>query len=170
MPTRAMWPLWLHPLFVRSPQWAIFKLYAMSPLRTLTRSAIGNAGVDLASVGRWERNCELAISDASFRFRADKGSRVMWGISTGISFSNISRSASFYANHFEHLSCFSLTHSPRPSPQALSSEAFHRREKLNSGVGQILRLWSLSFYSVFSGCNMLLYTMSTPKKLFFFFQ
>ena len=92
----------------------------------------------------------------------------MWGISTGISFSNISRSASFYANHFEHLSCFSLTHSPRPSPQALSSEAFHRREKLNSGVGQILRLWSLSFYSVFSGCNMLLYTMSTPKKLFFF--
>ena len=92
----------------------------------------------------------------------------MWGISTGISFSNISRSASFYANHFEHLSCFSLTHSPRPSPQALSSEAFHRQEKLNSGMGQILHLWSLSFYSVFSGCNMLLYTMSTPKKLFFF--
>ena len=93
----------------------------------------------------------------------------MWGISTGISFLNISRSASFYANHFEHLSCFSLTHSPWPSPQPLSSETFHRREKLNSGVGQILRLWSLSFYSVFSGCNMLLYTMSTPKKLFFFF-
>ena len=159
MSTRALWPLWLHPLFVRSPQWAIFKLYAMSPLWTLTRSVIGNAGMELASVGRWGRNHELTISDSdtSFRFSADKGSQVMWGISTGISFSNISRLASFYANHFEHLSCFSLTHSPRPLPQPLSSETFHRLEKLSSGVGRILHLWrSLSFYSDFSGCSMLL--------------
>ena len=36
MPARAMWPLWLHPLFVRSPQCAIFSLYTMSLLWTLT--------------------------------------------------------------------------------------------------------------------------------------
>ena len=31
-----MWPLWLHHLFVRAPQWAIFWLYTMSLLWTLT--------------------------------------------------------------------------------------------------------------------------------------
>ena len=36
MPARATWPLWLHPLLVRSPQCAIFSRYTMSPLWTLT--------------------------------------------------------------------------------------------------------------------------------------
>ena len=38
MPTRARWPLWLHPLFVMSPQWTIFSLYAMGPWWTITPS------------------------------------------------------------------------------------------------------------------------------------
>ena len=72
IPTKAMWPLWLYPSFFRSPQWTIFKLYAMNPLWTLIPPR------DTASLKLWENGSQEAGGgrQAMYKFATNGTGRI----------------------------------------------------------------------------------------------